>query len=59
VSVPLEWGELKKKSLRSNSFTIRNLFARLEQVDDPWDQFWGSAVSLTKARRKLERSRRA
>jgi bifunctional non-homologous end joining protein LigD len=58
VSVPLEWGELKKKSLRSDSFTIRNLFDRLEEVDDPWADFGDSAVSLTKARRKLERQRK-
>jgi bifunctional non-homologous end joining protein LigD len=53
VSVPLEWDELKKKSLRSNSFTIRNVFDRLERVSDPWAAFWSSGVSLTKARRKL------
>jgi bifunctional non-homologous end joining protein LigD len=58
VSVPLEWGELKKKSLRSDSFTIRNLFDRLEEVDDPWADFGDSAVSLTKARRKLGRQRK-
>jgi bifunctional non-homologous end joining protein LigD len=53
VSVPLEWDELKKKSLRSNSFTIRNVFDRLERVSDPWAAFWRNGVSLTKARRKL------
>ena len=55
VSVPLDWSELKKKSLRSNSFTIRNIFARLEQVEDPWANFWKSGVSLAPARRKLSR----
>jgi bifunctional non-homologous end joining protein LigD len=56
VSVPLEWAELKKKSLRSNSFTIRNLYDRLERVTDPWAAFWRSGVLLTKARRKLHAS---
>jgi bifunctional non-homologous end joining protein LigD len=55
VSVPLEWSELAKKSLRSNSFTIRNVFARLEKSSDPWGDFWQRAVSLAGARRKLER----
>jgi bifunctional non-homologous end joining protein LigD len=55
VSVPLEWTELGKKSLRSNSFTIRNVFARLEKGNDPWQDFWRRAVSLAGARRKLER----
>ena len=55
VSVPLEWAELGKKTLRSNSFTIRNVFARLEKGNDPWQDFWRRAVSLAGARRKLER----
>jgi bifunctional non-homologous end joining protein LigD len=54
VSVPLDWSELKKKSLRSNSFTIRTVFERLDKVTDPWADFWDSAVTLTKARRKLQ-----
>ena len=53
VSVPLHWSELKKKSLRSNSFTLRNIFERLEKVEDPWAAFWQSGVLLAKARRKL------
>ena len=55
VSVPLAWTELKQKNLRPNGFTIRNVFDRLAMVEDPWAEFWESGVSLTKARRKLER----
>jgi bifunctional non-homologous end joining protein LigD len=55
VSAPLDWGELGRKGLRSNSFTIRNIFERLEQVEDPWADFWESGVSLAGARRKLSR----
>jgi bifunctional non-homologous end joining protein LigD len=55
VSVPLDWSELKKKELRSNSFTIRNIFTRLERITDPWADFWQSGVSLAGARRKLGR----
>ena len=54
VSVPLDWSELKKKNLRSNSFTIRTVFDRLEDTPDPWAEFWNSAVSLTRARRALQ-----
>jgi bifunctional non-homologous end joining protein LigD len=53
VSVPLEWSELRKKNLRSDSVTIRTIFDRLEKVGDPWTDFWRSGVSLAKARRKL------
>ena len=56
VSVPLDWSELRKKNLRSNSFTIRTVFERLEDAADPWAEFWDSAVSLAKARRALQRA---
>jgi bifunctional non-homologous end joining protein LigD len=55
VSVPLAWSELRKRNLRSNDFTIRNLFQRLETIPDPWADFWKSGVSLTGARRHLAR----
>jgi bifunctional non-homologous end joining protein LigD len=55
VSVPLDWSELKKKSLRSNSYTIRTVFARLDQATDPWAEFWKRGVLLTNARRRLAR----
>jgi bifunctional non-homologous end joining protein LigD len=58
VSAPLDWGELGKKGPRSNSFTIRNIFERLEKVEDPWADFWDSGVSLVAARRKLSRHSR-
>jgi len=55
VSVPLDWSELRKKNLRSDGVTIRTIFDRLEKVEDPWADFWRSGMSLTRARRKLER----
>jgi bifunctional non-homologous end joining protein LigD len=55
VSVPLAWGELKKKDLRSNSFTIGTIFDRLNRMPDPWADFWQSAASLVGARRRLAR----
>jgi bifunctional non-homologous end joining protein LigD len=55
VSVPLDWSELRKEGLRSDSVNIRTIFDRLDKVGDPWADFWRSSVSLTRARRKLER----
>jgi bifunctional non-homologous end joining protein LigD len=55
VSVPLAWGELKKKDLRSNSFTIGTIFGRLDRMPDPWADFCQSGVSLVTARRRLGR----
>jgi bifunctional non-homologous end joining protein LigD len=58
VSVPLDWSELKQKDLRSDSITIRTIFERLDKVSDPWADFWRRGVSLTRARHKLEPTRR-
>lgn len=55
VSAPLAWSELSNPKLRSNSFTIRTLFTRLNSVSDPWADFWKRSVSLTEARRRLGR----
>jgi bifunctional non-homologous end joining protein LigD len=54
VSVPLEWGELGRRSLRPDGFTIKNVFARLEKGGDPWADFWRRGVSLSQARQQLE-----
>lgn len=54
VSLPLDWSELRSKSLRSDGVTIRTIFNRLDKGGDPWAGFWRSGVSLTGARRKLE-----
>ena len=58
VSVPLAWSELRKKNVRSDSFTIRNLFQRLDKASDPWADFWKSGASLADARRRLGRRSR-
>jgi bifunctional non-homologous end joining protein LigD len=57
VSVPIEWAELKKESLRPNSVTIRTIFDRLEVGADPWKNFWKRRASLAKAGRKLRDTR--
>jgi bifunctional non-homologous end joining protein LigD len=54
VSVPLEWNELGRGNLRPDGFTIRNVFARLQKIGDPWTDFWRRGVSLNRARQKLE-----
>jgi len=53
VSLPIDWSELRRKSLRSDGVTIRTIFGRIDAAGDPWADLRRSAVSLTKARRKL------
>jgi bifunctional non-homologous end joining protein LigD len=54
VAAPLEWRELRKESFRPDAITIRNIFQRLETIEDPWRRFGNSAASLDDAARKLE-----
>lgn len=36
VATPLDWEELQRPELHSQSYTINNIFKRLGQKDDPW-----------------------
>lgn len=53
VSVPLEWNELDKGTLRPDGFTIASVFSRLETTGDPWADFRRRSVSLRTARQQL------
>jgi bifunctional non-homologous end joining protein LigD len=54
VSAPLSWGELGRKDLRPDGVAIRTMIRRFDRGSDPWGDFWQRAVSLGRARRKLE-----
>ena len=56
VSTPIDWRELA--SVDPQSFTLRNLFRRLGQKEDPWAAGWqhahGGGVPLSDARARLD-----
>jgi bifunctional non-homologous end joining protein LigD len=54
VAVPLEWAELRAKKFRPDMYTIRNVFARVEKIEDPWKGFRRHAASLKSAALNLE-----
>jgi bifunctional non-homologous end joining protein LigD len=56
VSFPIDWGELRKRDLRPDGTTIRNVFDRLERTGDPWHDFRRHSVSLKKPRARFEAS---
>ncbi len=49
VATPIEWDELKKSGLNPQSYTIKNIFRRLSQKDDPWAKMDSHARSLKKS----------
>jgi len=58
VATPLDWDELERADLGPRSYTIRNIFKRLETRGDPWRHIGDSAQPLGTARRRLKRMRK-
>lgn len=54
VSVPIDWAELDRRTLRSDEWTIRTVFRRVEKAEDPWAAFRRSAVPFARAVKQVE-----
>ncbi len=46
IATPLEWDELDNPKLGPRSFTIANIFRRMGQREDPWQNMHRKAVSI-------------
>lgn len=57
VAAPLEWDELGASDLTSSRYTIKNIFRRLSQKDDPWSDIESRGVSVEGAAQALQRLR--
>lgn len=53
VATPLDWDELQDRSLTSQSYSLKNIFRRLGQKEDPWQDFKRHARSLSGSRKIL------
>lgn len=53
IATPLSWDEINKKDLTSQSYHIKNIFRRLSQKENPWNQFRNKATKLEKSINKL------
>ncbi|MGA9234476.1 MAG: non-homologous end-joining DNA ligase [Desulfobacterales bacterium] len=53
IATPLDWEELSDGRLRSNRYTLRNIFRRLGQKDDPWSDMDRHARPLTTPQKRL------
>lgn len=54
IATPLEWKEVNSR-LAPDSFTIKNIFKRIERVGDPWKDIAQSATSVKAAYKKLKK----
>lgn len=55
IATPLEWDEIDDAKLRSNRYHIKNIFRRLGQKPDPWEQINRHPVNLEAHRQRLDR----
>jgi bifunctional non-homologous end joining protein LigD len=54
VATPIDWDELSDPDLDSRSYTVRNIFRRLGQKEDPWKSYMRHARSLDEPRHRLD-----
>lgn len=54
IATPLSWDEINKKDLTSQSYHLKNIFRRLSQKDNPWNQYRNKATKLEKSIKKLK-----
>ena len=55
VATPLTWEELDDPDLDSRRYHVGNVLERIEQVGDPWADFYDHGVSLAAAHRRLDK----
>lgn len=53
IATPLRWDELNKKGLTSQSYHIKNIFRRLSQTGEIWQNFRQKAKSIDNSIEKL------
>jgi bifunctional non-homologous end joining protein LigD len=55
VSAPCTWTEIEKGTVNPNTFTVRNMPARIKKTGDPWADLLKSKRSLTRPIDKLRK----
>jgi len=54
IATPIRWDELDDKDMVPQKYTIKNMFYRLGQIEDPWKDIKRHAASLPRARAIFE-----
>jgi bifunctional non-homologous end joining protein LigD len=54
VATPIDWDELSDPNLHSQSYSVKNVFRRLGQKEDPWKGYMRHARSLSEPRHRLD-----
>lgn len=56
VATPLYWEDLDDSEIRSDRYTIKNIFRRLGQIEDPWKRYGEKSSALGALTKKLRES---
>ena len=54
MATPLDWSELPDGQLDAQTYTVKNIFRRLGQKQDPWQGIMRHARSLDDPRKQLD-----
>lgn len=46
IATPLNWDEVNDSDVNSRTYTIKNIFRRLGQIEDPWKSFYQRPISI-------------
>lgn len=57
VATPLSWKELESRAVEPQRYTVKNIFRRLAQIEDPWRELNSKKGSLVRARKKFEKDK--
>jgi bifunctional non-homologous end joining protein LigD len=55
VATPLHWDELDSNTMNARTYTIHNIFQRLEEIENPWKLFEKQRKSINVAKVHLEK----
>jgi bifunctional non-homologous end joining protein LigD len=55
IATPLNWEELEDKNLHSQFYHVKNIFKRLKEIKDPWQEMLALEFSLASCQLKLDK----
>ena len=53
IATPIHWDELDEKNIGPRTYNIKNIFNRLNQIQDPWADLLNHKLSIDSAIKKL------
>lgn len=56
VATPIDWNEVRDKTLTSQRYTIKNIFKRLSRIQDPWHGMQRHATSIKERVSAIEKA---